>query len=189
MRIMSRMRIMSKTQAPAGVAAKRPATKRTVARRRACAVPGAESAFGLLETLIALLVISLGMLGVAALFTHGLLLNRVALARTQAVSLAADMAERIRGNRLGSGAYAAASADHGCEGADAVHCSPEQMAMHDIHDWSARVASTLPGGSGSVHVAGAAPVRYTIRVAWREPGMAARGDEQDYSVDIAVTAQ
>lgn len=169
-----------------------PAAVRTGTRRRARGagrVPGAEAAFGLVETLVALLVLSLGLLGTAALFGHGLLANRVALARTQAVSLAADMAERIRGNRLGSGAYAAAPADHACDDAGAARCSPQQMAEHDVRDWSARVAAALPGGTGTIDVAGGAPARYTIRVAWRETSMAAGGDEQSYTVEIAVAAQ
>jgi type IV pilus assembly protein PilV len=64
----------------------------------------AHGGFGLVETLVALVVISIGMLGMAALFNHGLTASRTSLARTQAVQLAADMAERIRGNRLGESA-------------------------------------------------------------------------------------
>jgi len=144
----------------------------------------AEAGFGLVEALVALLVISLGMLGTASLFAHGLLTSRVALERTQAVNLAADMAERIRGNR--QGAYAAAPADRGCEGAGADGCSPQQMAEHDVHDWSTRVAAALPGGVGTISVADAAPTRYSIRVAWRETGMAAGGAEQSYTLEVAV---
>ena len=150
---------------------------RARARRPAC-----EGGFGLVETLVALLVISLGMLCTASLFAHALLSNRIALARTQAVSLAADMAERIRGNRLG--AYAAAPANHGCLGTGAASCSPQQMAEHDVRDWRARVAATLPDGIGSISMADAA--RYTIRVAWRETGMTAGAAEQSYAVEIAV---
>lgn len=160
--------------------------RRRGARPRASGKRSAEAAFGLVETLVALLVISLGLLGIAALFGQGLLANRVALERTQAIHLAADMAERIRANRLGGDAYSAAPADRGCDGAGAPSCSPRQLAEHDLHGWHARVAAALPGGIGSVAVSGAAPTRYTIRVAWRETDMAAGGAEQSYAVEIAV---
>lgn len=153
-------------------------------RGRGRGKPVAQAGFGLVEALVALLVICLGLLGIAALFGRSLLANRTALARTQAVNLAADMAERIRGNRLAGDAYAAAAGDHGCDGAGAASCSPRQMAAHDLLDWRARVAAALPDGVGSVAVAGSG--RYTICVAWRETGMAAGDAEQSYTVEIVV---
>jgi type IV pilus modification protein PilV len=61
--------------------------------------------FGLIESLVALLVISVGMIGIAGLYGHGLRANGTALYRTIAVNLAADMADRIRANRRGNAAY------------------------------------------------------------------------------------
>jgi len=51
------------------------------------------------EVLVALIVLSIGMLGIAALYLEGLRATRDALVRTQAVALTADMADRIRANR------------------------------------------------------------------------------------------
>src|SRR5512138_827355 len=55
--------------------------------------------FTLIEVLIALVVLAIGMLGIAAVYLEGLRASRDALLRTQAVILAADMGDRIRANR------------------------------------------------------------------------------------------
>ena len=56
----------------------------------------------LVETLAALVVLSVGLLGTAALQILAMDAGRAAFFRGRAVDLAADMAERIRSNRLGS---------------------------------------------------------------------------------------
>ena len=53
----------------------------------------------MVESLVALVVTSVGMLGIAGLYVTGIKAGRSALLRTQAVNLASDMADRIRANR------------------------------------------------------------------------------------------
>jgi type IV pilus modification protein PilV len=55
--------------------------------------------FSIVEALVALVVLSVGMLGIAALYVESLRAGRSAVYHTQAVNLAADMADRIRANR------------------------------------------------------------------------------------------
>jgi len=115
--------------------------------------------FTLVEVLIALLVLSIGMLGIAALFAETLQAGRAAQLRTQAVSIAADLADRIRANRVLVGAYAGTGT-----GARAVA---------DLSEWKALVAAELPQGEGDVRfLAGTevTPASYTIRVSWTEVG-------------------
>jgi type IV pilus assembly protein PilV len=117
--------------------------------------------FTLVELLIALLVLSIGMLGIAALFAESLQAGRSAQLRTQAVSIAADLADRIRANHVSAGAYAGAGT-----GARAVA---------DLSEWNALIAAQLPQGLGEVRFlagAPAAPSSYTIRVSWTELGQA-----------------
>ena len=59
--------------------------------------------FSLIEVLVALVVLSIGMLGIAALYVDSLRSGRTAIHRTQAVILVSDMAERIRANPLLAG--------------------------------------------------------------------------------------
>jgi type IV pilus assembly protein PilV len=52
--------------------------------------------FSLIEVLIALVVLTVGMLGLSGLYIESLKLNRSAIHRNAAITLAADMAERLR---------------------------------------------------------------------------------------------
>ncbi|MGI9304444.1 MAG: type IV pilus modification protein PilV, partial [Gammaproteobacteria bacterium] len=57
--------------------------------------------FTLLEVLIATVVLSIGLIGLAALMIQGQKFNRSALNRSQATFIAYDMADRMRANRAG----------------------------------------------------------------------------------------
>jgi type IV pilus assembly protein PilV len=135
----------------------------------------AQRGFGLVESLVALVVISVGMIGIAALYGQGLRASTMALDRTRAVNLAADMADRIRSNRRGEAGYNTAAAfDRGCGPGGGNDCTPVQMANHDVFLWRAQVATTLPGpGVGLVAFAPGSPPTYTITVNWQEVGGAA----------------
>ena len=128
--------------------------------------------FTLIEVLVALVVMSVGMLGIAALYLEGLRAGRTALYRTTAVNLAADMADRIRANRNAGSAYAGngPGADGACVNGP-VDCTAEQLAEEDWFDWNNQLDAQLPeGAGGEVSIAGAAPATYTITVAWPEIG-------------------
>jgi type IV pilus assembly protein PilV len=129
--------------------------------------------FSLVEAMVSLIVISVGMIGIAALYGQGLSAGRTALSRTIAVNLAATMAENIRVNRLGQAAYAGAGADNNCDPAagGGVDCTPAQMAAHDVFLWTADVASQLPNGVGAVAFVDGTPPNYTITVTWDEVGI------------------
>ena len=133
---------------------------------------GGLAGFTLVEVLVALVVLSVGMLGIAGLYVITLQSGGTAIYRTQAVNLASDMADRIRANRNAGAAYAAgASGALTCVGAGAVDCAPADMAADDLLQWNTELAATLPSGNGTVAVAGAAaPLTYTITVSWSEPG-------------------
>lgn len=123
--------------------------------------------FGLVESLVALVVVSVGMIGIAALYGQGLGAGRLALFRTQAVNLAADMADRIRVNRRGGASYAGAPANNNCT-PGGITCTPAQMAAHDLWAWQTQAVALLPGGVGTVTYAGTTPPTYTITVQWQE---------------------
>lgn len=129
--------------------------------------------FSLIEAMVALVVLSVGMLGIAALHGQSLAANRSAQLRTHAVNLAGDMADRIRVNRLGAAAYEGPAANNACDPqtGGGVDCTPAEMAAHDLFIWQDRLGTLLPNGAGSVDYDGAAePPTYTIDVSWTEPG-------------------
>ena len=135
------------------------------------AIEHRQHGFGLVEALVALVVVSVGMIGIAALYGQGLGASRTALYRTQAVNLAADMADRIRVNRRGDASYGGAGADNACDPGGGVNCTPAEMAAHDLLTWQAQVTALLPGGVGAVQYAGTSPPTYTIQVTWQEVGL------------------
>jgi len=133
----------------------------------------AQSGFSLIEALVSLIVISVGMMGIAALYGQGLRASGTALYRTQAVSLAADMADRIRSNRAATVAYEGAAADHNCDAGDNTDCAPADMASHDLWLWQTQVGAQLPAGTGTVSVDTTTPPTYRIVVSWQEVGTTA----------------
>lgn len=129
--------------------------------------------FSIVEVLVALVVLSVGMLGIASLYVVTLRSSGSAISRMQAVNLASDLADRIRANRNAREAYEEDAADEECVGA-AASCSPEEMAAHDLFLWDQQLTATLgQSATGTVGVEGAGTLRtYTITVSWSEPGEA-----------------
>ena len=111
-----------------------------------------QSGFTLVEILIALLVLSIGLLGLAGLQTAGLRANHSANLRTQATLLAYDMTDRMRANREGyeDGDYDDPTAQQHSDCGTVSGCTPAQMAAQDRYEWDERVAEALPQGEGVV---------------------------------------
>ena len=128
----------------------------------------------MVEMLVALVVLAVGMLGVASLFGISLHSGSSAIARMQAVNLAADIADRIRANRRAAGAYGGAAANNSCTGAAAVSCTPAQMAADDLYHWQRQLSQAIVGAAatGTVVVTAGTPQTYTITVSWTEKTVA-----------------
>ena len=131
--------------------------------------------FSLVEVLIALIIMSVGMLGIAGLYVQSMQAGRTSMLRHHAVTLAGDIADRIRANPTAGAAYAAATGtDNNCI-AQSTDCNAAQMAANDIFVWQAQAASFLPvfaDASSQVqitHNAATNPQTYTIVVRWDEP--------------------
>ena len=113
-----------------------------------------QKGFTLLEVLIAVLVLSIGLLGLASLQATNLRLNQQALMRSQEAHLAYDMIDRMRANMPGVNASAydlptlPTSADTNCT--SNTGCTPAAMAAQDYFEWNAAVTATLPDGDGIV---------------------------------------
>jgi type IV pilus assembly protein PilV len=130
-----------------------------------------EAGFTLVEALVALLVLAIGMLGIASLYVESLQAGRTALVRTMAINLASDMADRIRANRGGGAAF---------ENAGAAACdpalgpaTPDVLATNETACWHDSVAADLPNGDGTVAVdVATTPTTYVITVSWGEVGQA-----------------
>jgi len=104
-----------------------------------------DGGFTLLEVMIALLVLSIGLLGLAALQTSALRTGQMADMRTRAVHAAADMVERMRANPAGT----AAGQYEIARNRVARDTSATGTALSDLLDWQASLAR-LPDGQGEI---------------------------------------
>jgi len=139
--------------------------------------------FTLVEVLIALVIMSVGMLGIAGLYVHSMQAGRTSVFRHHAVTLAGDIADRIRANPRAAAAYGLGGTNSGCVDGG-VNCTLAEMAANDIYLWDQQAADTLPSGTVAVvFTAGvaAAPPTYQITVNWVEPG-----ENMSYSITIPV---
>lgn len=129
----------------------------------------AQSGFTLLEILVSIVVLSIGLLGLAGLQALSLNNNQIAYYRSIASQQAYDMADRIRANSAGviAGAYngitATIPADPDCI---TNVCSPQNMAVADHAQWNASNQRLLPSGIGTV--ANGAGGTFVITVSWTE---------------------
>lgn len=128
------------------------------------------SGFTLIEVLVALVIMSVGMLGIAGLYVHSMQAGRTSILHHNAVTLAGDVADRIRANPRAAVAYTAVGANNNCV-LGGIDCSPAEMAANDIFTWDQQAVDTLPTGTVTIGFNNAvAPPEYTITVAWEEPG-------------------
>ena len=126
--------------------------------------------FTLLEVLIALLVLSIGLLGIAGMQAYGLQNNHQSYLRSQAMLIAYDMADRMRANPAGVSSYVMASNDTSSDpGCITTGCTPAQLATYDKWDWKTNyVTNTKLLPVGSATVTDNANSTYTIVVTWSE---------------------
>ena len=97
---------------------------------------------GLIEVLVALVVLAVGALAIISMQITGKQANYDAVQRTTAAQLASDLIERVRSNPLGANGYLTGQVLGGgtigapnptCTQADT--CQPIDMALADLYDW------------------------------------------------------
>jgi type IV pilus assembly protein PilV len=138
-----------------------------------------ESGFTLLEVLVALLVMSIGLLGIGKMMMLSARANDSAYMRSQATALAYTMLDAMRANRStaisqGYDTAQVVPAQLACATA-APGCTAAQVAQNDTFLWNQALATALPNGVGTV-VTATAPdvvttannVTATITVTWSD---------------------
>lgn len=129
----------------------------------------------LVESMIALLVISIGLLGIAALQVTSISQNSSALHHSQAVMAAYNMSDRIRANDISAAAFASYAGidtntgySQNCTGIANV-CTSAQMVTADAADWEVMVEN-LPSGRGQIIVNPADANELLVAVMWDDGG-------------------
>lgn len=115
----------------------------------------------LIEILVSVLVLSIGLLGVASLQAVGVKNNNSAYMRTQANVLAADILDRMRVNRTVAlaGGYQVAVGT-------ATIASGNTIANNDVSSWKTTMSTVLPDGDGSIDACGGGVCAVTVQ--WRD---------------------
>ncbi|HED19244.1 MAG TPA: type IV pilus modification protein PilV [Gammaproteobacteria bacterium] len=111
-----------------------------------------QSGFTLIEVLVAMFVLSIGLLGLASLQVTALRNDQSAFMRSQATILAYDLADRMRANSAAvtSGFYDPANAATTAACNTTAGCSTQQMAEMDLQEWLGGITTYLPSGQGWV---------------------------------------
>lgn len=159
--------------------------------------PPRQYGFSLVEVLVAVVIIAIGLLGIAGI--QALSLNNSSIARTR--SLAAIEADGLASMLHANNAYWASASvpagsviavtgspggsysgtaisDANLNGQTAncssSACNAVQMAAYDLKQWGLSVANVLPAGSGQVKcsVAAGTPVSCVIGISWTENNLA-----------------
>jgi type IV pilus assembly protein PilV len=139
--------------------------------------------FSLLEVLVALVILSIGLIGVAAVQVNTMKFGQVSQQRSNASQQLMAITERMRSNipgvLLGSynlvGTYSALptqvpAADPACK-SPTGGCGPQQLARTDLNEWMAGLALVLPGGRAIINPPAAARP-WQIVVMWEEKDLA-----------------
>jgi type IV pilus assembly protein PilV len=128
------------------------------------ASPRRNSGFTVVEVLVALVVLSVGLLGIAKLMLFASRSNDSAYLRSQATQLAYQILDDMRANRSAAIAHfydtplgTPAAPVPPCLGLSA-QCSSSNLALYDVWSWKQRLAVTsqpagtgaLPGGTGQI---------------------------------------
>jgi type IV pilus assembly protein PilV len=146
--------------------------------------------YALLEVLVSLVILAVGMLGIAGLLVTTVKSNSSAYLKQQAVQSAYDIVDNMRANgqQAIAGAYNACNLQTGCAGGvtapptsepspqcDTSACSAAQMANWDLWRWASADLGRLPSGTGSVTTAAAAGgTLVTVTVQWNDSPAASK---------------
>lgn len=120
----------------------------------------------LLEVLIALFVLSIGLVGVAALQANALQANHGSLLRSQATNLAYDIGDRMRANRQEAlnNAYVGSFDSLACPNDSSNLPNPSgSLAQRDLTEWRIAVACGLPNGRAEIQRDGD---EFVIQIRW-----------------------
>lgn len=139
----------------------------SVIRRSPQAPRRGQRGYTLLEILVAAVLLTGGLIGLASMQASGTRLNNSAYLRTQASILAYDIADRMRANRA-----AVVANNYDLALTDPTPGAASSVANIDLIQWRAQLGYYLPVGNGAIETdAGAtadAPLRATITVEWND---------------------
>ncbi len=145
-----------------------------------------QQGFSLLEILVAMIIIAIGILGVAGIQVTALKFTKGSESRMNAVQMSYDLIDRMRANKPGArgGEYS------GLSNYAATTCSPTaptaspRLADTDVETWRNALACNLPSGVGKAVItpgaSSADPVSIEVRVQWDESRLKGGSSTNEY---------
>ena len=152
--------------------------------------------FSLIEVLVTVIILAIGLLGLAGLQMTSLQQNTTAYERSIASMLAYEIIDRMHANVGSSAAYVTAldapppGDSVGCDLA-LGECTAAEMAQYDLTEWKCAlgtwsdeaecngIAGLLPMGDGSIVIETAGQRRAIVTIRWLE------NRDQEAAVDMA----
>ena len=167
----------------------------------------ASAGFSLIEVLVALIVMSIGLLGLAKMTSLGIASTNVAGTRSLAAIEAASLAAMMHADRAfwSSGNAPASFTISGgpgftttindtnlqgtqpCTTAGTTACSPGNIAIHDVNQWAADLAAVLPPYFATVDctINTQAAISCAIQIQWSENGVAINAQQSGHMNSLA----
>lgn len=147
--------------------------------------------FSLLEVMIATVIMSVGLLGVALLQSTSLRGTQITNERTQATMLVYDMLDRVRANRTNAATYGLVRENYFVGDGRTGICAPAaplpaQRWAADRVEWVCAVRRALPDARGRVTVTGAggapaAAATVEVRLEWCDERNSAVGGTPEFA--------
>lgn len=156
--------------------------------------------FSLVEVLVALVVISIGLLGLAKMTSLGIASTSIAGTRSLAAIEAASLASMMHADRAywGGGfaptsftvtggpgtttaiSYSGLQANPACTTTGATACVPGNIAAHDVNTWATDLSAVLPPYLATVNCSTTVGVAVScaIQIQWAENGVALNTQQQ-----------
>jgi type IV pilus assembly protein PilV len=147
-----------------------------------------DKGFTLMEVMVALFVLSVGILGIISLQLFAQQNNYDAIQRTTAAVLASSIVERMRINRAGINGYPGVAepvpdTDFPNTCSSPPGCTPAQLAAHDLQEWYSLISGATESSAADEFTGGLAAPSACIR---RDPaGTGGTAGATEYRIAIA----
>jgi type IV pilus assembly protein PilV len=161
--------------------------------------PNTERGFSLVEVMVALVVVAIGLLGLAKMETLAMASTTTAGSRSIAAIEASSMAAAMHANRAyWASALAPATTTITSANASpavtqctqAAPCNPTQMATLDMQNWAIAMNAVLPPYLATIACTTATPpVNCSIQIQWAENGVAINSQQTNMTALALPTYQ
>jgi type IV pilus assembly protein PilV len=153
--------------------------------------------FSLLEVLVALIVLSVGLLGIAKMEALALSSTAVSTRRALAALEADSLADSMHANKGYWGAAAGltftvsgttvTTLPAPYQDCTAGPCNSAQLASYDLSDWAKQLKNLLPGDQATIACNGNTPIECQITISWNEQAVGLNATQAASGVGSAIT--